>query len=76
MGINKYDVAEKVGEGSTKAQAAEALGEDATSKGFAKAFDNAASHGLIATESNETDSAALWTQTDKGKEKVADNRSA
>jgi hypothetical protein len=76
MGINKYDIAEKVGpEGSTKDRLAAVFGVDATSKGFVKAFDNAAGHGLIATESDETDSDALWTQTDKGKEKVAGNRS-
>ena len=75
MGINKYDIAEKVGEGSTKERVAAVFGVDANSQGFAKAFDNAASHGLIATEStDEADSAALWTQTDKGKEKVAGNR--
>jgi hypothetical protein len=75
MGINKFDIAEKVGEGLTKEQAAKALDVDATSKEFAKAFDNAASHGLIATESTDkTDSAAVWTQTRKGKQKVASNR--
>lgn len=76
MGINKYDIAGKVGETpkATKEQVAQALGEDVSSKGFERAFDNAASHGLIATQASDTaDAAAEWTQTDKGREKVADN---
>ncbi|MEA2349049.1 MAG: hypothetical protein QOG62_2836 [Thermoleophilaceae bacterium] len=74
MSLNKYAIAEKVGErAGTREEVAKALGEDASSKDFAKAFDNAATHGLIGTDGDKNDAAAQWTQTQKGKQKVADN---
>ncbi|MBA2764478.1 MAG: hypothetical protein H0U42_07300 [Thermoleophilaceae bacterium] len=74
MGFNKYDIAEKAGEGSTKEQLAKALGAETGSKEFAKAFENAASHDLISTQaSDKSDPEATWSQTAKGKQKAADN---
>jgi hypothetical protein len=76
MGINKYDISAKVAElsSATKEKVAMELGEEADSKNFAKAFENAASHGLIATQAaDKDDAAAEWTQTGKGKQKVAEN---
>lgn len=72
MGINKYKIASQAGEeAATREQLAKALGAEAGSSEFAKAFNNAAGHGLIATEAaDKADQAAEWTQTDKGKQKV------